>query len=116
MNLEAREKLANVLKELRGSETFTDFGKRLGVSYAAVSKWENCLSEPDTENLTKIAKLAGYRLDEFINMLNGKPTVVTGFNVEDIVDKIRVLPLKQLALVEKAMSERLFTIAESTGR
>lgn len=113
MNLEAKDKLTKTLKDLRGNGTYTDLGKRLGVSYMAVSNWETGVNFPDRLNLGKIAKLAGYTLDDFVAYLEGNEKPVT--ELEFMVSKIRQLPLKQLAIVERAVSERLFTIAESAG-
>jgi len=40
--------------------------EKLGVSRQAVSKWENNLSEPSTENLMKLSELFNIEVDVLI--------------------------------------------------
>ena len=115
MNLQGREKLAQTLLNLRGSKSRRAFARELGVTATAVIGWENTASVPDRENLTKIAIMAGYSLDDFIAYLEGEPPIAKPTELERMVNNIKNLPLQQLALVERAVSDRLVAIAEASG-
>lgn len=57
------------IKKLRESKGFSQemVAEKLEVSRQAVSKWENNLSEPSTENLLKLSKLFEIEVDFLIN-------------------------------------------------
>lgn len=59
-----------VISKLRKKHGLTQkqLGKKLNVSYQAVSKWENNLSEPDLETLEKLADIFGISVSEFFDM------------------------------------------------
>lgn len=61
--------LGEKLKELRIKENLSqeDLAIKLNVSRQAVSKWEQNLSLPDTNNLILIAKIFHVTLDELVN-------------------------------------------------
>ena len=61
--------LGEKLKELRIKENLSqeDLATKLNVSRQAVSKWEQNLSLPDTNNLILIAKIFHVTLDELVN-------------------------------------------------
>lgn len=65
-------------------------------------------------NLVRIAIVAGYTLEELLAYLEGHP-VEKPSDVDKIVNQVKTMPLKQLALVGKAVTDRLEMIAESTG-
>jgi len=48
--------------------TQEQLGKQLSVTYQAVSKWENNLSEPDLETLEKLVEIFGITISEFFDM------------------------------------------------
>lgn len=117
MNLQAREKLAEVLRELRGHETLTVFAKRFDVSYQALSKWESLQSFPDMEHLAKIAKVAGYALDDFVCFLDGrKPEKRSEFGY--LKQQVKTLKKNEFVELYRMMSDRVaeMAIAESAGR
>lgn len=57
------------IKKLRESKGYSQemVAEKLEVSRQAVSKWENNLSEPSTENLMKLSKLFDIEVDLLIN-------------------------------------------------
>lgn len=57
------EKLQNLRKENMLSQE--KLAELVGVSRQAVSKWETGLSNPDTENLIKLAEIFNISIDEF---------------------------------------------------
>jgi transcriptional regulator with XRE-family HTH domain len=113
MNLDSRKKLADIIKKARGNDSLTAFGKRINVSYMAVSKWESGASMPDRENLEKIAVITGYTLEGLIEYLEGKKQRPS--NIDSIISEIRNMEFRQLAVVDKAISDRFLAIAENAG-
>ena len=64
----------NVISKLRKQHKLTqqELGKRLNVSYQAVSKWENNQSQPDLQTLELLVDVFGISLNEFFEMANQK--------------------------------------------
>ena len=62
--------LANKLKELRKAKTVSQekLAEYLGVSYQAVSKWENGVTSPDILLLPDIARYFGITVDELLQV------------------------------------------------
>ena len=58
-----QEKIGTFIKNLRKKNNLTqqDLASILGVTYQAVSKWENGTADPSTSNLISLAKL--YEID-----------------------------------------------------
>lgn len=68
------EHYGKTIARLRKEHGYTqnDLGKELNVTYQAVSKWENDLSQPDLETIVAMCKLFGVTLDEFTGLANGR--------------------------------------------
>ena len=113
--MRSKEKLAELIRQLRGDQSQRAFAKTLQVSFASIQSWENGDAMPSTENLSAIAHKSGYTLQGLIAYLEDRP-IPKNTSIEEIVMHIRSLPLKQLALVEMAVGDRLMAIAESAGR
>ncbi len=66
-------KYGQVLAKLRKERNMTqqELGKRLNISYQAVSKWENDLSQPDLNTLHNMAEIFGISFAELIQLLEG---------------------------------------------
>jgi transcriptional regulator with XRE-family HTH domain len=112
MKQQSKDKLAALVRTLRGSTSQRAFSKSLGVSFASVQSWESGDSMPSTENLSAIASVAGYTLQGLIEYLDDKPAA-TNLPIEQILHEIRNMPPKQLAKVGHAVADRLGAIAES---
>jgi transcriptional regulator with XRE-family HTH domain len=67
----AKRYLAELLRELRGSETQRQFAKRLGTSYTSIQDWEKQIRLPREKNLQRIAQLKGWTYEELILFLFG---------------------------------------------
>lgn len=67
-----QEKLGKFIKKLRQDNNLTqnDLAQKLGVTYQAVSKWENGKNIPDIAILQEISKLFSVNIDE---LLSGAP-------------------------------------------
>ena len=62
--------LADKLKELRKAKNVSQekFADYLGVSYQAISKWENGITSPDITLLPDIARYFGISVDELLQV------------------------------------------------
>ena len=60
--------IGNNIKQLRQQKNMTQeqIAEKLGVTYQAVSKWENDISCPDITLLPSLAKKLGMTLDELL--------------------------------------------------
>jgi transcriptional regulator with XRE-family HTH domain len=114
VNLEGRKKLIEIIKKARGSISQRAFGKLLGVSATAVQLWEKGQTIPDTENLAQIAVRAGFRMEELICYLEGKP-LPEPVELSDMLKKIECMPLSELAVISRAVVERLAAAVESSN-
>ena len=68
------------IQMLRANKGMTqaELGNALNVTYQAVSKWENDLSQPDLSTISAMCKLFEISLDQFIAISEGKDIVPTG--------------------------------------
>ncbi len=62
------EKIGKLIKELRIKNKLTqaEFAEKYGVTYQAVSKWENGLNLPDISLLKQISKDYGISIDNIL--------------------------------------------------
>ena len=75
-------KTITALRKQRGM-TQAELGSALNVTYQAVSKWENDLSQPSIDVLADICKIFGITMDEFIKMAGGSQTEETAVTVSN---------------------------------
>ena len=115
MNAEAKRKLIEIVKLARGDLSFSAFGRLLGVSGSAVQYWEKGQVLPDTKNLTQIAAKAGFTMEELMAHLEGKPMPEPVYTNE-LLKKIQCMPISELAVIGRAVMERLAAAAESSGK
>ena len=115
MTIDSKQRLADLIKSLRGDQSQRTLAKTLGVSFASIQSWENGYAMPSMDNLNLIAAKAGYTLQGLMAYLEGRP-IPKSATFEEIIMQIKDLPLKQVAVVERALSDRLMAIAESAGR
>jgi len=64
-----QEKVGSFIKKLRIDNNLTqlELAEKLGVTYQAVSKWENGKNVPDIATLKEISKLFNIDIDEIIS-------------------------------------------------
>ncbi|VXD25201.1 helix-turn-helix domain-containing protein [Planktothrix paucivesiculata] len=114
-----KEKLASLVREMRGDKSQRSFAKLLGVSYYAVQTWEKQSVWPDDDNLEKLANLKGWTKEQLQLYLhipqlapstslnnsfmgqgqarNVEPTDSTqplGLSVADLLAEVRALPFE----------------------
>lgn len=94
----AKERLARLIKELRGQKTQREFAKLLGTSYTAVQDWEKQIRLPKEENLRRIAQLKEWTQEELLyHLFLPKPRSET-----DLTSQLKVLidQIQNLSLIE----------------
>jgi len=66
------KKYGSLIAKLRKKNNLTQaqLGEKLNISYQAVSKWENNLSEPDLVTVEKLADIFNITVSEFFDMAN----------------------------------------------
>lgn len=113
MDDQAKARLAEIVKNLRGSLTQKEFAKQLGVTYGAIQSWENAEVSPSSANLVKIADYAGINLQELMAKIQGLENSDVSSN---LVGQLKTMSVKDLTHLYRAVSDRLVAIAESAGR
>jgi hypothetical protein len=113
MNISSKQRLSELVKRLRGDQSYRAYGRFLGVSGTTVQGWENMTSEPATENLEQLAKQAGYSMQELLDHLHGK-SVNEEISVARMVRHIAIMSRDEVAKIVKAGVDRL-AIAEGVG-
>jgi transcriptional regulator with XRE-family HTH domain len=106
MKQDEREKLAEIVRKLRGRRSKRVMADILGVSHPTITAWENCEVDPEPENLRKIAELRGQSFNQLIADLQ-QPTAIDPF--EQLVAK---LPLQIKGMSRSQLSQLLQAIAE----
>jgi transcriptional regulator with XRE-family HTH domain len=112
---ECGARVSKLVKLARGEMSQRAFGLELGVSSTAVQHWENGVSTPETKHLSSIASKAGYTLQQVQDYLESGELPDSDI-VTQMTRQIKKLSLKQIALIDRAVSDRLVAIAESAGR
>lgn len=80
MNLEEKERFAEVVKNLRSGRNIRSFAKIVGVSHPTILEWEKGGSPPRRENLERIAELRGKASIIFwLTFLVSNPILKNGF-------------------------------------
>lgn len=116
----SKQKLANLLRELRGERSQRSFAQFFGVSNQAVQNWEKERTWPDDDNLQKLADLKGWTLKQLQAYLDGVPQAeqdinYTSFvetseltlNVQQLLAQVRLLPFQAAAQVAQAALETM---------
>ncbi|NJN87418.1 MAG: helix-turn-helix transcriptional regulator [Leptolyngbyaceae cyanobacterium SL_7_1] len=98
----AKERLAQLIKELRGQKTQREFAKLLGTSYTAVQDWEKQIRLPKERNLKLIAQLKGWTHEELLCHLflpNPRPETTLTNSLKILIAQIQGLsPLEMQEL------------------
>ena len=84
-----QEKVGQLIKKLRQDNKLTqaELAEKLGVTYQAVSKWENGKNVPDIATLKEISKLFNIDIDDIINgekkekIKNNNKYLITGIGI-----------------------------------
>jgi len=120
VNATSKQRLANLVKELRGERSQRSFAKLLRVSNQAVQNWEKEKTWPDEENLQRLAQLKGWTLKQLQAYLAGEPQAEEGvicadmseisertLNIQQLLAQVRMLPFQAAAQVAQAALETM---------
>jgi transcriptional regulator with XRE-family HTH domain len=124
----SKQRLANLVRELRGERSQRSFAKLLGVSNQAIQYWEKERTWPDDDNLQKLAALKGWTLLQLQASLEGKPKANEGLNstdvgktseevlsVQQLLAQVRSLPFEDAVQVAKVALETIASKGDSNG-
>ena len=103
----AKRKLAELLKELRGSDTQRQFSKRLGTSYTSIQDWEKQIRLPSEKNLQRIAQLKGWSYYELVLFLFASDAQSVIATTEPFEIIMACLP--KLSLIQRQQLESIFS-------
>ncbi|MCU0524547.1 MAG: helix-turn-helix domain-containing protein [Elainella sp. Prado103] len=84
----AKERLAQLIKDLRGDSTQREFARRLGTSYTAVQDWEKQIRLPGEKNLKRIAEAQGWTLQKLRQHIFFPDGQVQGMETQDLLAQI----------------------------
>jgi transcriptional regulator with XRE-family HTH domain len=101
-----RERLAEIVIQVRGEISQRDFAEQIGVSYSAIQSWEGKKHLPSFENLEKIAELRGKLPEELLAELYGRSfkadipleerlKIMSHDDLIDLLDKLAALLKKK---------------------
>ena len=103
---EFSQKLAALLKQLRGDCSFREFAGALGTTHTNVRQWESGKGEPRLRVLGRIAALRGWTLDELMVYLEGD-TIPKEPRIPQLLAEVRSLPFSEAAQVAKVALETM---------
>ena len=108
---EGIEKLAHIIRSVRGREGVRPFARKVGVSYATIDRLEKCeVLEPEIGTLEKLAPHLGYTREELIAICAGEnaPQPAREFKLaEDVFPIIDQLPDREAGKVAQYIISRL---------
>lgn len=113
------ERLATLIKELRGKQSQRSFAKQLGVSRASIQFWESQMAWPESENLEKLAALKGWNLEEVrAYLIKGQLPSYLPLEqpLEQILNTVRSLPFEAAAIVAAAAVETMAIKGMNSGQ
>lgn len=98
----AKQRLSELLKDLRGHQTQRQFAKLLGTSYTSIQDWEKSIRLPSKKNLKRIAQLKDWSYEKLVFFLfasDPQATLATTDPLELIMsclEKLTVVQKQQL--------------------
>lgn len=111
---EFNQKLAALLKELRGNCSFREFAATIGTTHTNVRQWESGKGEPRLRVLRRIAAKRGWTLDELMVYLEGE-ALPRGPRIPQLLAEVRSLPFEDAVAVAKVALETIATKGDSGG-
>jgi transcriptional regulator with XRE-family HTH domain len=115
----AKERLAQLIKELRGSTTQREFAKLLGTSYTAIQDWEKEIRLPKENNLQRIAQLKGWTQEQLIRYLfalDDLPPRSSADSLEALIGQIQTLTLAQMQQLNACLTAQLSQVQSDRKR
>ena len=112
--IEFNQKLATLVRELRGSLSLRDFAEKIGASHTDVRRWESGKGEPRLRVLGKIAAFRGWTLDELMVYLEGEP-LPKEQRIPQLLAEVRSLPFEDAVQVAKVALETIAAKGDSNN-
>lgn len=112
--IEFNQKLATLVRELRGSLSLRDFAEKISATHTDVRRWESGKGEPRLRVLGKIAALRGWTLDELMVYLEGE-ALPKEPRIPQLLAEVRSLPFEDALQVAKVALETIST-RETLGK
>lgn len=110
-NQVAKQRLAQLVKELRGQSTQREFARLLGTSYTAIQDWEKQVRLPRGANLQRIAEMKGWSQEEIMRFLffpsEQSETVLPNDPLDTILSLLENLSPLQLQKLGDALRARM---------
>ena len=114
VDITATERLASLIKKLRGDKSQRQFARVLGVSYAAVRSWEESESMPGLSSLEKIAAYSNQSLKDLLDYIKDEgedKSQVTEFTptylAEDLIPTVKNMPKKEKSKLAQFLIQEL---------
>ena len=111
---EFNQKLATLIKEMRGNCSFREFAGIIGTTHTNVRQWESGKGEPSLRVLRKIAAQRGWTLDELMVYLEGS-ALPKGPRIPQLLAEVRSLPFEDAVQVAKVALETIANKGESSN-
>jgi transcriptional regulator with XRE-family HTH domain len=96
----AKERLAQIVKDLRGRVTQREFARRLGTSYTAIQDWEKQIRLPSDKNLKRIAELKGWSQEALMRYIFCSDALTT-----DVADPVKAIIAQIQELSQEQMQQ-----------
>jgi transcriptional regulator with XRE-family HTH domain len=105
-------KLAEVIKQARGSHSYRDFESVTGVSHATIRRLELCeVKSPDVETLEKLSRYTPYSTSELLTIAHGRGFQSASIRhyliAEDVLPMVNELPPKEAARLAQMIVGKL---------
>lgn len=103
-NIRRFRKMMNLTQE--------ELADKIGVTYQAVSKWENAQSAPDVSFLPLLADVFGCNIDDLFSRVSLKNTVFTDADDADILQRATTIAL-EMGRISTALLQRKLRVSYS---
>lgn len=114
----AKERLAQLIKQLRGNKTQREFAKQLGTSYTAIQDWEKAIRLPGEKNLKRIAELLGWSQGKLVRYLfrtSNQAEISLNETLDDILAQSQDLSYAEIEILISHLRERLNALQKVNG-
>lgn len=111
----AKQRLAQLVKELRGKATQREFARMLGTSYTAVQDWEKQVRLPKGENLERIAQLKGWTQAELLSYLflsDTQSQIIASNSFEIILSHLQNLSPCEIRKLSDRLNDKLSKVQQ----
>jgi hypothetical protein len=108
MNIETRNRLAEVLQPIVGRTGLRAYARSVEVSPSAVTKWLHCENFPDDSSRERVALSLGMTIEQFnAEIIRGSEAPDSRLTLEQNIAWIRTASKSELAIVLRIVAEQL---------